>query len=136
MNARRPCGLLRRFGAIVYDALVVVALLMAATALAMLAGFRELHLLRDPLYGLYLLAVWYAYLAWCWRRGMTVGMRAWRIRLESDDGGVPGWGRCGIRFIVSLLSAAALGAGFWWSLFEPEKRCWHDLASRSFLLGP
>jgi uncharacterized RDD family membrane protein YckC len=113
-----------------YDTVVVTALLMAATALAMLAGFREVSAARDPLFLLYLLAVWFAYLGWCWHRGgMTLGMRAWRVYLENAEGGRPGWGRCLARFLLSLLSAAPAGAGFLWSLFEREKRCWHDLLS-------
>lgn len=118
-----------------YDAAAVIALLMAATALAMLAGFRELDVLRDPLYALYLLAVWFGYLGWCWHRGgMTLGMRAWRVRIETTDGALPGWGRCLGRFLLSLLSAAAGGMGFLWSLFEQQKRCWHDRLSGTRLL--
>jgi len=118
-----------------YDAVAVIALLMAATALAMLAGFRELDVLRDPFYALYLLAVWFGYLGWCWHRGgMTLGMRAWRVRIETTDGALPGWGRCLGRFLSSLLSAAAGGAGFLWSLFEPQQRCWHDRLSGTRLL--
>ena len=117
-----------------YDAVAIIALLMAATALAMLAGFRELSILRDPLYMLYLLGVWFAYLGWCWHRGgMTLGMRAWRVRIESAAGGQPDWGKCLLRFLVSLLSALAAGAGFLWSLFDAEKRCWHDRLSGTAL---
>ena len=78
--------------------------------------------------------MWFFYLAWFWRRGMTVGMRAWRVRIEQDDGGKPGWIRCLVRFLVALVSAACLGLGFWWSLFDPGKRTWHDMASRTRLL--
>jgi uncharacterized RDD family membrane protein YckC len=118
-----------------YDTAAVIALLMAATALAMLAGFRELSVLGDPLYALYLLAVWFGYLGWCWRRGgMTLGMRAWRVRIEREDGTRPGWGLCLARFLLSLLSAAAAGAGFLWSLFDRQKRCWHDSLTGTRLL--
>ena len=117
-----------------YDAVAIIALLMAATALAMLAGFRELHLLHNPLYALYLLAVWFGYVAWCWHNGgMTLGMRAWRVRIESVSGGRPDWGQCLLRFLLSLLSAVAAGAGFLWSLFDPQKRCWHDRLSGTAL---
>ena len=124
---RRPCSLWRRLLIMLYDSAAVVALLMAATALAMLAGFRELNVLHDPLYALYLFATWFGYLGWCWHRGgMTLGMRAWQVRIETSNGCMPGWGRCLARFLLSLLSAAAGGAGFLWSLFDPRKQCWHD----------
>lgn len=121
--------------AMLYDGLVVIALLLLATALALLAGSGQVIAGRDPLFTLYLLVVWFFYLAWCWRNGgMTVGMRAWKIMISSDKGGKPGWGQCALRFLVSLGSAACLGVGFAWSLFEPQKRTWHDLASRTRLV--
>ena len=129
-----PCGLWRRLLVMSYDAVAVIALLIAATALVMLAGFRELNVLRDPLYAFCLFAVWFAYLGWCWSHGgMTLGMRAWRVRIRNVEGGFPGWRRCLVRFLLSLLSAALAGAGFLWSLFDPQKRCWHDRLSRTGL---
>jgi len=128
--SNRPCSLWRRLLAMLYDSIAVVALLMAATALAMAIGFRELNVLRDPAYALLLLTVWFGYLGWCWHRGgMTLGMRAWRVRIQDRNGGLPGWGRCLARFLLSLLSAAVVGAGFLWSLFDAERRCWHDRLS-------
>lgn len=133
--ARRPCSLGRRLLAMLYDTVAVLALLMAATALAMLTGFREFSVVGDPFYLAYLLAVWFAYLGWCWRRGgMTLGMRAWRVRVETLDGRRPGWMRCLGRFLASLLSAGCGGAGFLWSLIDREQRCWHDRLSATRLV--
>lgn len=134
-GAGLPCGLGRRVLAMIYDALVVVALLLLATALALLAGSGKVTAGRDPLFSLYLSTVWFLYFAWCWRRGgMTVGMRAWRIVLSSEDGSHVGWGQCAIRFLVAILSAACLLLGFLWALFDSSKRTWHDRASRTVLL--
>jgi uncharacterized RDD family membrane protein YckC len=134
-TAGKPCGLLRRLAIMLYDGLVVIAVLFLATAFAMLAGFRDVRALEDALFTLYLLAAWWLYLAACWHYGgMTLGMRAWRIRIETQQGKRPGWGACLIRFSAALASAAALGLGFAWSLFERDKRTWHDLASRTRLV--
>lgn len=131
----RPCSLWRRLLVMAYDAVAVVVLMMLTTAVAMLLGFRELNVLEDPLYAFALALTWFLYLAWCWRRGgITLGMRAWRVRLERSDGGRTGWGACGLRFAASLVSAAALGLGFWWSLFDRQRRCWHDILSGTRLL--
>lgn len=114
----------------VYDSLAVLALLLLATSAAMLAGFRDVTAGHDALFTAWLLLVWFLYLAWCWRSGgMTIGMRAWRVSIERNDGGRPGWGQCLLRFLVSLLSATALGIGFAWSLFNRKRLCWHDMAS-------
>lgn len=118
-----------------YDGLAVLALLILATALAMLLGYREATAGRDPLLTAWLLIVWFLYLALCWRYGgMTVGMRAWRVTIVQDDLQRPGWGRCGLRFAASLISAAALGLGFAWSLVDTRKRTWHDMASHTRLV--
>jgi uncharacterized RDD family membrane protein YckC len=130
-----PCGLLRRLAIIVYDGLVVIALLMLATMLAMLAGLGGRTAMKDPVYTAYLFAVWFLYLAWCWHKGgMTVGMRAWRVKIVDRDGGKPGWGASAIRFPVSLVSAAIAGLGFLWSLADPGKRTWHDILSGTRLV--
>lgn len=132
---RPPCGLVRRLAIMLYDALAVVALLILATALAMLAGFDQVRAMRDPGFTLYLALVWFAYLAGFWKHGgMTIGMRAWRVKIETRDQGQPGWWRCLLRFLVSLLSAASLGIGFAWSLFDRRKRTWHDMASKTRLV--
>lgn len=118
-----------------YDAVAVIVLMMAVTALLLLTPLGRQRAIEDPLPTAILLFTWYLYLAWCWRRGgLTLGMRAWRTRLIFEQPTPPGWGRCLLRFLVSLVSAAAFGAGFLWSLLNPGRKTWHDLASRSALL--
>lgn len=134
-SGNAPCGLPRRLLIMVYDSLVVIALLLLATALALLAGFDQVTAGKSPLFTLYLFAVWFLYLAWFWHRGgMTVGMRTWRVAIEREDGQRPTWGQCLLRFLVSLVSAAFFGLGFAWSLFDGQKRTWHDMASKTHLL--
>lgn len=133
--AGTPCNLPRRLAVMLYDSLVVIAILLLATALALLAGFDQVTAGKDPLFTLYLLAMWFLYLAWFWHRGgMTVGMRTWQISIEQKDGQRPGWGQCLLRFLVSLVSAACFGLGFAWSLFDVQNRTWHDLASNTRLV--
>lgn len=134
-HSGEPCKLVRRLAAILYDATIVLALVMLAALVAMLLGMGQKTAFRDIGFTLYLLSVWYLYLAWCWRRGgMTVGMRAWRIRIESDSGQKPTWWQTIVRFLASLLSAALFGAGFLWSLVDSRNRTWHDLLSGTRLL--
>ena len=118
-----------------YDALVIIALLMTAAALALLLPFGNHTAGKDPVYTLYLLAVWFMYLAWCWRYGgMTLGMRAWKVILLTQSGKPADWKLCLVRFATSLLSALLFGAGFIWSVFDREQRAWHDRLSHSRLV--
>ena len=108
--------------------------MLLATAVALLAGSGQVMAGRDLPFTLYLAAVWFFYLAWFWRRGMTVGMRAWKVVLQDVSGEEPGWGQCLVRFLVSLTAAAFAGIGFARSLFEADRRTWHDMASKTRLV--
>ena len=130
-----PCGLGRRVLCMIYDAVIVLGLLLIATAVAMPVLGPEARAGLDAALTAWLLLVWFVYLAWCWRQGgMTLGMRAWRVRLVSDLGRPVTWRQCALRFGVAFLSAAVVLAGFWWSLFDRRRRGWHDLASRTRLV--
>ena len=134
-HSGEPCKLVRRLAAILYDATIVLALVMLAALVAMLLGMGQKTAFRDVGFTLYLLSVWYLYLAWCWHRGgMTVGMRAWRIRIESDAGRKPtGWQPI-VRVLAARLSAALVGGGFLGSLVESRNRTWHDILSGTRLV--
>ena len=133
LNKFRPCSLGRRLMVMVYDTLVVIALLLIAAAAVLPLG-GEQSAGKNSLYTLYLLLVWFSYLGWCWTRGgQTLGMRTWKVRLTGTDKQSVTTGMALARFAVSLLSAVALGLGFWWSLFDRQKRCWHDMASNTCL---
>ena len=121
-----PAGLARRFAAIFYDALLMAAALYAAAI--PVVWLREGAVPPDdPWFQAWLVFVAWFYLAVSWTRGgQTLGMRAWRFRLVTTDGEPVGWGRTVARFAAALVSWAALGAGFWWAVADPERRAWHD----------
>lgn len=122
-----PAGLTRRLLAGVYDLLPLVALWMIATAVAfaVAGGGIDGH---HPAFRAWLLLVALGYYGISWRRGgQTIGMRAWRIKIESH--GPLSFATIALRFAVALVGIAAFGAGLWWSLLDREKRMWHDLAA-------
>lgn len=115
-----------------YDGVVLAGLLVIAAALALPFDEGNQRALRDPVFTLYLLSVVFLYLAFCWRNGgMTLGMRAWKLRLLPDEGEAISWKTCFLRYAISMVSIALLGLGFLWSIFDRHNRCWHDLASHS-----
>ena len=118
-----------------YDSLVLLALLMVAAAIALPFGDVNKAALKDFWYTLWLLAVCFAYLGGCWRYGgMTMGMRAWRIRLVSSNDQAVSWARCLLRFLVGLVSLGVVGLGIFWALADSRNRGWHDLAARTLLI--
>jgi uncharacterized RDD family membrane protein YckC len=118
-----------------YDGLIVLALLIAAAAVALpLSGAQVRAGINIP-YTAYLLLVWLAYLWWCWTRaGQTLGMRAWKIRIETIGGQLPGTRESLLRFGMAWVSAACLGLGYLSSLWHPDKACWHDRVSGTRLI--
>ncbi|WP_285423048.1 MULTISPECIES: RDD family protein [unclassified Pseudomonas] len=140
-------GLGRRMAAICYDALLCVALLMVITFLYKLvwmsvvgeARLRQLSesgaLDGDPLLSTLLLFALFAFFAKFWTHaGQTLGMQVWGIRVQNADGtGISLW-QALLRFVVAIASWLCVGLGFFWSLFDKQKRCWHDLYSETQLV--
>jgi uncharacterized RDD family membrane protein YckC len=56
---------------------------------------------------------------------MALGIRIVRL----DTGGPPGFGRALARYVVSLVSAFVLFLGYFWMLWDGERRTWHDRAA-------
>lgn len=133
MASRPSPWLLRRLGACVYDAFIIVALAMGTGALCLALTRGQMDVADPPWwYRLLLLAVMVAYivLSWC-RGGQTIGMRAWRLRLRSADGGPLGPGRALLRLGCATLSLVVLAAGFWWALVDADGLTWHDRLCRT-----
>lgn len=129
----RPPGLGRRLAACLYDGLVLFAVLMVAGA-AWVALSGAAAPPGNWVFRAYLLVVSALFLGMFWRRGETLGMRAWKLRLQGADGRPPGWGRVLLRFAAALVSWAAFGLGFLWVLVDREKLAWHDRLSGTRLV--
>ena len=137
-EARQYAGLIRRLMAIVYDAFLLVAVLFVATAVAMIFNRGEAFEPGQtlyPAYVVYLLAVSYVFFGWFWTHGgQTLGMKTWKMKLQQQNGEPITWWLALIRFVAALVSWSVAGLGFLWSLFDPQKRGWHDIASHCVLL--
>lgn len=124
-----------RLLALLYDGLIALALLMAFSALVLLLrngvpvnpgsvqAFAEFILLWSVIGA-------YAILSWRFG-GQTVGMRPWRLRVVTSDGGVPGWRALLIRYGVVSIS---LGSALAWCLFDKQRRGLHDLCADTLMV--
>ena len=125
-------GVLRRFGAMLYDLLIVLALLFIVTALFLpFTGGEAITpgdsgvLERIYQVALVLVVVLFFGVFWTWR-GQTIGMLAWRLRVERHDGSVLTWRDVLVRLGGACVSLAALGLGYFWIWIDSERRAWHD----------
>lgn len=123
-------GLLRRLGAIVYDALLLGALLFLATIPFIATRGGEAVAPETAAYQLTILAVAYVFFVgfWC-RSGSTLGMLAWGLRVETDDRRLPTVGQASLRFFAAIVSWLAFGLGFLWQLWDRDRATWHDRIS-------
>ena len=120
--------LLRRLGAMLYDGLLVTAVLMMATVPFVIErGGETVEPDGNFLYQLSMLIVMYLFFIYFWTRGgQTLGMRAWRLRLETDDGSSPSITVASLRFFVAIVSLIPCGLGFLWQLWDKDSLTWHD----------
>ncbi len=125
-----PAGLFRRLAALVYDGLLLTAVLFLATVPVLFITGGEAVPTGDLLFRTYIFLVTYGYFAFSWRRGgQTLGMKTWWIRVERADGSPLTLPDTMMRFAVALVSAAFLGLGFLWALVDRDRRTWHDRAA-------
>ena len=122
-----PAGLMRRVAALSYDLLLVIALLMLMTlAFVALRGGRPIpsgNLLHQ--FAL-LLATGCFFVGFWVRGGQTLGMRAWRLKVEQGTGEALTIKIGVIRFAAGIVSMLPFGLGLVWLLFDSEGRTWHD----------
>lgn len=134
-NYTRPAGLIRRLGAMMYDFLIIVAVWM-------LLGFARLPFVPEgvdamndhagPGFQSVLFLVTFGFFTFFWRRtGQTLGMQAWRIRIQNSDGRAISMTQSLMRFFCGAFSLVCLGLGHFWMLFSPSKKTWPDSFSES-----
>ena len=126
-------GLARRLAAIMYDALLVAALLFLATIpFIAIRGGEPVESGDNLFYRVVLVLVVYAFFIGFWTRsGRTLGMQSWGLQLETADGGTPSVAAASLRFFATINSLLPLGLGFLWQLWDRENLTWHDRISRT-----
>ena len=137
-------GLARRLAASLYDSILLVALIMVATlgyfgGLAAWMGGSRLkamaeqgELIGDPILSILIVLVSFAYFAGYWiHNGQTLGMQAWKIRIQNTDGTRISLPQAALHFAAALFSYLCLGVGLLWILVDTRRRSWSDLASKS-----
>ncbi len=125
-----------------YDGILLIAIWFVTTMVylllkGMIIGLDAMKVLAesdkgpgDPLLTICLFISTYYFFAYFWTRiGQTLGMQVWRIRVQNKDGFKINWSQSLLRFFAALASAACLGLGYLWMLWDKEKLTWPDRAS-------
>jgi uncharacterized RDD family membrane protein YckC len=134
-------SLWRRLAALLYDGMLLSALLMLATAcfiipydLLAARPYPHGQFLHRLLLQGYLAAVIAGFFVYFWTHGgQTLGMRSWRLRLVRADGTAVTTRDALRRLFWATLALLPAGLGLWWCRFDPEHLALHDRLSRTRL---
>ncbi|MAL98943.1 MAG: hypothetical protein CL583_10900 [Alteromonadaceae bacterium] len=146
-EASTAAGLIRRLAAMLYDGLVCVALALVLTGIytavsAKIVGpelYQQQALANvgkfDPLLASILFVTLYLFFAYFWRHnGQTLGMQAWHLQIENEDGSRISWMQALLRYLMGWVSWLALGIGYLWVLFDRDRKAWTDRFSNSRMI--
>jgi uncharacterized RDD family membrane protein YckC len=103
----------RRIVALLYDALLLAALWMITAMAVRVVG--ELTRMTDTrhLMQVALFFVGLAFFAWFWSHGgQTLGMRAWRIRVQGRDGAALSLSAATLRYVAGIVPVVAMLMAF------------------------
>ncbi len=122
-------SLIKQLAAMLYDSLLIIAILFVATLIALIINKGE-AIESSPFFSLYLVLVIFLFYSWFWSKcGQTLGMRVWKIQIINDHGRNPAWPVSILRLVFAIFSIACFGLGYWWRLFKPYT--WHDKLSQT-----
>ena len=129
-------SLQRRISAMIYDGLLVLALIFLTTIPFIAVRSGEPVETNDNLfYKCVLLGVVFSFFVGFWMKsGRTLGMQSWRLQLIGQNGKRPNFSMATIRFFAALLSWLPFGLGFLWQLWDKEQLTWHDRISKSHIV--
>lgn len=136
----------RRIAALFYDTLLVSAIILVTTGLYhgiinnWLLGYEEAPVGFNPWLSSLIMVIVFFFFAHCWgRNGQTLGMQAWRLRIQStatestksakvknSSGRQITLVQSLLRFMIAIPALALGGLGLLWMVIDKKKRSWHD----------
>lgn len=75
-----------------------------------------------------------AYVWYFTSQGQTIGQQVMGLRIIDEAGNPPGPGRAIIRVLASILSTIPIFLGYFWALWQPERRTWHDILAGTWVI--
>lgn len=133
-------SLLRRLGAMLYDALLVIAVSIAYGAAFLwakvavfgyvLAEGEKANLGWPGFIGWLMMLALYFVFFWV-KSGQTLGMKTWRIAVVDAQGHRLTIQAALLRWLLAWASFVVLGAGYLWSVIDKDSQTLHDLLSNS-----
>ncbi len=115
-----------RLVCMIYEALIMAGILMAAGLPFVLVTHYGQHPEFRMAYRIYLFVVLGLYFSYFWHRGgQTVPMKTWRLRLVDQAQLSPSWSRCVLRYLLAWVGLLS-GISLLWVALDREGQFLHD----------
>jgi uncharacterized RDD family membrane protein YckC len=137
-----PASLWRRFAAMFYDFLLIIAIsfLYYAIAIAinvLFNGVPEQGKAVD--WGHFKFLVFMGWIAsmvgfFCffWKKsGQTLGMKTWHLKILNQHNRYPDYKQSLLRCLIAPFSFFLFGIGYWWIFTNPERQTLHDQITKT-----
>lgn len=126
-NTTTP-GIARRLASMLYEALLITAVLAVAFILPhlLLGAFAniQVHHVATKIHFFLVLLI---YFSWFWvNGGQTLAMKTWRIRVVDIHGGRLRPAQAVLRYLAAWFSLFFFGIGIVWALFDKNRQFLHD----------
>ncbi len=119
---------------VLYDALLLFAILFFATALVLPFNHGEAFTNSRFLFPIYLVCISFAYYGWFWTHGgQTIGLKTWKFQVLTMDRKPITWKLALFRFCLGGMSWMVFGVGFLWIFFDKDNLALHDRLSGTIL---
>jgi len=131
----QSAGFLKRILALVYDSLLIVAIVLVLSLL--LVFVNEGYPKSGSVVSFIQFFIWvfagptfYTYF-WIANKGQTTGMQAWKIKLVTKDGTELTKQKTMLRCLISTISFACFGLGYFWILYDKDNLSWSDILTKT-----
>ena len=131
----QSAGFLKRILALVYDSLLIAAIVLVLSLLLVLVngGYPESGSFVSFIQFFILVftgPIFYSYF-WIVNKGQTTGMQAWKIKLVTMDETELNIKKTMLRCLISTISFAFIGLGYLWILYDKENLSWSDILTKT-----
>ena len=135
----QSAGFLKRILALVYDSLLIAAIVLVLSLLLVLVngGYPESGSFVSFIQFFILVftgPIFYSYF-WIVNKGQTTGMQAWRIKLVTTDETELNINKSMLRCLISTISFACLGLGYLWILYHKDNLSWSDILTKTKVIN-
>ena len=131
----QPAGFLKRVLALVYDSLLIGAIVLVLSLLLVFVngGYPESGSFVSFIQFFILVfagPIFYSYF-WIANKGQTTGMQAWKIQLVTIDETELNIKKTLLRCLISTISFVCFGLGYFWIFYNKNNLSWSDILTKT-----